>query len=121
MAEAKRIEQYLNSSGTGNMPRRSNSSARDPLSTRRENNQEDTASIDSDFPPTHGDGSSPPSPPKAPLRNNPVQLTGKAQVETSSPTKSLVVSVMRFMESLMLTLSERDEIRLARPESPLSS
>jgi len=59
--EAKRIEQYLNSSGTGNMPRRSNSSARDPLSTRRENNQEDTASIDSDFPPTHGDGSSPPS------------------------------------------------------------
>ncbi|KAH7412802.1 hypothetical protein BKA64DRAFT_659613 [Cadophora sp. MPI-SDFR-AT-0126] len=59
--EAKRIEQYLNSSGTGNIPRRSNSSARDPLSTRRENNQEDTASIDSDFPPTHGDGSSPPS------------------------------------------------------------
>ncbi|KAG4441409.1 Sorting nexin-41 [Cadophora sp. M221] len=59
--EAKRIEQYLNSSGTGNLPRRSNSSARDPLSTRRENAQEDTASIDSDFPPTHGDGSSPPS------------------------------------------------------------
>ncbi|OWO99047.1 hypothetical protein B2J93_6624 [Marssonina coronariae] len=61
--EAKRIEQYLNSSGTANLPRRSNSSARDrdPLSTRRENNQEDTASIDSDFPPTHGDGSSPPS------------------------------------------------------------
>lgn len=59
--EAKRIEQYLNSSGTANLPRRSNSSARDPLNTRRENNQEDTASIDSDFPPTHGDGSSPPS------------------------------------------------------------
>ncbi|CZT07347.1 related to Cvt pathway protein CVT20 [Rhynchosporium graminicola] len=60
--EAKRIEQYLNNSGTGNLPRRSNSSARDPLSTRRgENAQEDTASIDSDFPPTHDGGSSPPS------------------------------------------------------------
>lgn len=58
-SEAKRIEQYLSSSGTGNLPRRSNSSARDPPSHRRENNQEDTASIDSDFPPTHGDA--PPS------------------------------------------------------------
>jgi hypothetical protein len=61
-SEAKRIETYLSSSGTGNMPRRSNSSARDsPNSSRRENNQDDTASIDSDFPPTHGDSSSTPS------------------------------------------------------------
>lgn len=54
-SEAKRIEQYLSSSGTGNLPRRSTSSARDPPFSRRENSQEDTASIDSDFPPTHGD------------------------------------------------------------------
>ena len=54
-SEAQRIEQYLSSSGTGNLPRRSTSSARDPPFQRRENNQEDTASIDSDFPPTHGD------------------------------------------------------------------
>lgn len=60
-SEAKRIDQYLSSSGTANSPRRSNSSARDPPLSRRENNQEDTASIDSDFPPTHGDGGSPPS------------------------------------------------------------
>lgn len=60
-SEAKRIEQYLSSSGTGNLPRRSTSSARDPPLHRRENSQEDTASIDSDFPPTHGDGSGPPS------------------------------------------------------------
>lgn len=53
--EAKRIEQYLTSSGTGNLPRRSNSSARESPLSRRENTQEDTASIDSDFPPTHGD------------------------------------------------------------------
>ena len=61
-SEAKRIEQYLSSSGTGNLPRRSNSSARSPpLPGRESNSQEDTASIDSDFPPTHGDGTSPPS------------------------------------------------------------
>jgi hypothetical protein len=60
-SEAKRIEQYLSSSGTGVMPRRSNSSAREVPYSRKENSQEDTASIDSDFPPTHGDASSPPS------------------------------------------------------------
>lgn len=58
-AEAQRIEQYL--SGSGTQPRRSISSAHEPQHARRESNQEDTASIDSDFPPTHGDGSSPPS------------------------------------------------------------
>lgn len=60
-SEAKRIEQYLSNSGTANLPRRSTSSAREPLFARRENNQEDTASIDSDFPPTHGDAPSTPS------------------------------------------------------------
>lgn len=60
-SEARRIEQYLSSSGTNNSPRRSTSSARDPPLSRRENNQEDTASIDSDFPPTHGDSSNTPS------------------------------------------------------------
>ncbi|KAF4628056.1 hypothetical protein G7Y89_g10099 [Cudoniella acicularis] len=60
-SEAKRIEQYLNNSGTSNLPRRSTSSARDPPRSRRESSQEDTASIDSDFPPTHGDSSSTPS------------------------------------------------------------
>ncbi|KAF7892139.1 hypothetical protein EAF00_008441 [Botryotinia globosa] len=54
-AEAKRIDQYLTNSGTGNVPRRSNSSAREPPHVRRESPHDDTASIDSDFPPTHGD------------------------------------------------------------------
>lgn len=61
-AEAQRIEQYLNGSGAQSAPRRSTSSARDPpAASRREGGHDDTASIDSDFPPTHGDGSSPPS------------------------------------------------------------
>jgi hypothetical protein len=56
--EAQRIEQYLSSSGTQYAPRRSNSSGREPT---RPSSQEDTASIDSDFPPTHGDAPSTPS------------------------------------------------------------
>lgn len=61
-SEAKRIEHYLNSSGANSVPRRSNSSARDsPQQNRRDTPQEDTASIDSDFPPTHGETSSTPS------------------------------------------------------------
>jgi len=70
-SEAKRIEQYLSSSGTGSIPRRSTSSARDPPPQRRENSQEDTASIDSDFPPTHGD--------------TPSAAQGAPQIEDQSP------------------------------------
>ncbi|KAI9702428.1 MAG: Sorting nexin, cytoplasm-to-vacuole targeting pathway/endosomal sorting [Candelina mexicana] len=67
--EAKRIEQYLSSTGApSDPPRRTTSSASArsrsdaPAHTRRDGSNEDTASIDSDFPPTHGDApSSPPS------------------------------------------------------------
>lgn len=55
-SEARRIDQYLSTS-TAALPRRS----LDRASQRRDNAQEDTASIDSDFPPTHGDHGSPPS------------------------------------------------------------
>lgn len=78
--EAKRIEQYLNSSGTANVPRRSNSSGRDTYHARRENNQEDTASIDSDFPPTHDGGSSPPSA----TQGAPEEATNAAHRKSSS-------------------------------------
>jgi len=74
-SEAKRIEQYLNTSGAGT-PRRSTSSARESsYNNRRENPQEDTASIDSDFPPTHGDISSTPS-----------AAQGAPQIEEASPS-----------------------------------
>lgn len=61
-AEARRIEQYLSNSQQLSPPKRS-TSLREPSSQyRREPGQEDTESIDSDFPPTHGD---PPSAPSA--------------------------------------------------------
>ena len=75
--EAKRIEQYL--SGTGapsGTPKRSTSSAsarsaRSDISgtPRNDGTHEDTASIDSDFPPTHGEG--PPSASHGPSESEP--------------------------------------------------
>lgn len=59
-AEARRIDQYLSSSQQIQPPRRS-SSMREAPTHRRDGSGEDTASIDSDFPPTHGDFSSAPS------------------------------------------------------------
>lgn len=56
-AEAQRIEQYISNGGRPNNVRRSMSSGREPYANR-DTIQEDTASIDSDFPPTH-DGSGP--------------------------------------------------------------
>ncbi|KAH6654495.1 sorting nexin-41 [Truncatella angustata] len=66
-AEARRIEQYLSSSQqiSGNShhqpPRRSSSMRETSTQHYREGSGEDTASFDSDFPPTHGDFSSAPS------------------------------------------------------------
>lgn len=59
-SEARRIEQYLSGSQQIQPPRRSTSS-RERHTHRRDGSNEDTASIDSDFPPTHGDLSSAPS------------------------------------------------------------
>ncbi|KAI5863096.1 hypothetical protein GGS23DRAFT_52653 [Durotheca rogersii] len=66
-AEAKRIDQYLsNSQQIGGSypvhpPRRSSSMRETSTQHHKEGSGEDTASIDSDFPPTHGDVSSVPS------------------------------------------------------------
>lgn len=67
-SESKRIEQYLSSTGAPSAPSRSTSSASarnvsdSSIRGRKDPNHEETASIDSDFPPTHADiPSSPPS------------------------------------------------------------
>lgn len=60
--EAKRIEQYLNNTGVpSDAPKRSTSSGSQRGGQGRPRREEDTASIDSDFPPTHGDGHPQPS------------------------------------------------------------
>lgn len=75
--EAKRIEQYLSSTGAPSAtPKRSTSSASArsarsdvPTNARQEGSHDDSGSIDSDFPPTHGDG--PPSPSHGPSESEP--------------------------------------------------
>lgn len=73
--EAKRIDAYLASSTTfSSPPRRSLSNASDRQPPPRTEGHEETESVDSDFPPTHGDPASsppsatqgPPPPPSAP-------------------------------------------------------
>ncbi|KAI9762968.1 MAG: Sorting nexin, cytoplasm-to-vacuole targeting pathway/endosomal sorting [Chaenotheca gracillima] len=73
--EASRIEQYLSSTSAPNSPPKRSASARSSTSEprqiqhRRDANEE-TASIDSDFPPTHGEApSSPPAAPQGTARN----------------------------------------------------
>lgn len=60
-AETRRLDQYLSSSQQIQPPRRSTSNREPAGHHRRDGSGEDTASIDSDFPPTHGDFSSAPS------------------------------------------------------------
>lgn len=60
-AEARRIDQYLSSSQQLPPPRRSTSTRDHQSQHRRDGSNDETASIDSDFPPTHGDFSSAPS------------------------------------------------------------
>lgn len=78
--EANRMEQYLNSSSGPNVPRRSLSTS--SSGTARETPGEDNASIDSDFPPTQGDG---PSSPSAPQGTPKGQENGPGS--TTSPAK----------------------------------
>lgn len=54
-AEARRIEQYLSGSQQSTPPPKRSTSLKEPSPSRRRDGQEDTESIDSDFPPTHGD------------------------------------------------------------------
>lgn len=61
-AEARRIENYLSGSQQISPPPKRSTSLKEPSSQyRRDGGSEDTESIDSDFPPTHGDFPTTPS------------------------------------------------------------
>jgi sorting nexin-41/42 len=62
--EAKRIDAYLASSTTLSPPQRSTSNASNKSTGSQRGGTEETESVDSDFPPTHGE--TPSSPPTAP-------------------------------------------------------
>ena len=77
--EARRIEQYLTTTGAPSAPPKRSISSASARSTRseasvgmrQEGGTEDTASIDSDFPPMHGEGQSTPSASQGPQGQDP--------------------------------------------------
>jgi sorting nexin-41/42 len=82
-AETRRLDQYLSSSQQIQPPRRSVSTREPPTQHKRDGSGgEDTASIDSDFPPTHGDFSSAPS----------AKIGAPERASGSSPTHKKVPS-----------------------------
>jgi len=81
-AETRRLDQYLSGSQQIQPPRRSASARESPTQHRRDGSGEDTASIDSDFPPTHGDLSSAPS----------AKIGAPERVSGSSPTHKKAAS-----------------------------
>ncbi|OJJ47296.1 hypothetical protein ASPZODRAFT_132284 [Penicilliopsis zonata CBS 506.65] len=93
--EAKRIEQYLNRTSppsASSMPRRSlstssrASSGGDNEAAARPGSAEDTASIDSDFPPTHGESIAAPAPASSQRRIESLAGSGSSHRKTSSGT-----------------------------------
>ncbi|KAF2497557.1 hypothetical protein BU16DRAFT_525204 [Lophium mytilinum] len=74
--EARRLEEHLTAQGSPPGPRRSISSASQRASTDRPRREEDTASIDSDFPPTHGEVQPPSASQGAPAHSAPSSPTG---------------------------------------------
>ncbi|RYO75430.1 hypothetical protein DL766_010016 [Monosporascus sp. MC13-8B] len=94
-AEAQRIEQYLTSSqqigATQRVspPKRSSSMRENSTQHHREGSGEDTASIDSDFPPTHGDFSAAPSARVGAPERSPPPPTHKKAPSTNSITNKI--------------------------------
>ncbi|KIX96939.1 uncharacterized protein Z520_07053 [Fonsecaea multimorphosa CBS 102226] len=90
-SEAKRIDAYLAGSTTlASPPRRStsNASARGPPE-RRDGQHEETESVDSDFPPTHGE---PPSSPPSAAQGQPQQNPTSPTSHKKSPSGNFVTN-----------------------------
>jgi hypothetical protein len=87
--EARRLEEHLHAQGNPPGPRRSISSASQRTSVDRPRREEDTASIDSDFPPTHGEHQVPSASQGAPAQSAPSSPTGSHK---KSPSGNFVTT-----------------------------
>lgn len=90
--EAQRLEQHLNDVGGHSGPagpRRSVSSGSQRNSQEKQRREEDTASIDSDFPPTHGDAQPPSASQGIPAPSDPTSSPGSHK---KSPSGNFVTS-----------------------------
>lgn len=108
-AEARRIEQYLSSSQQISPPPKRSASLREPPTQhRRDGSQEDTESIDSDFPPTHGDFPSvPPSVNQGVPERSAPSITHRKMPSTNSITNKIFGPIRHAVQGVVDVDPER--------------
>ncbi|KAL6832639.1 hypothetical protein V8C40DRAFT_235511 [Trichoderma camerunense] len=107
-AEARRIEQYLsNSQQISPPPKRSASMREPPTQHRRDGSQEDTESIDSDFPPTHGDFPSVPPSASQGLPERSASNTHRKMPSTNSITNKIFGPIRHAVQGVVDVDPER--------------
>lgn len=115
-AEAKRLEEHLSSGGRPNPARQRSTSNSSTRSTERRP-EEDTASIDSDFPPTHGEQPVPSSAQGAPEPSSPNSSPHKKSASGNFVTSRLfgpISHAFRGMADVDPERSRRDQIGKTR-------
>ncbi|KAF2003119.1 hypothetical protein P154DRAFT_487503 [Amniculicola lignicola CBS 123094] len=85
-AEAKRLSEHLSGSGYPSTPARNRSTSNSSQRSQERRPEEDTASIDSDFPPTHGEAPHPSSSQGAP------EPTSSSNTHKKSPSGNFVTT-----------------------------
>lgn len=107
-AEARRIEQYLSSSQQASPPPRRSASIRETASPyRRDGGQEDTESIDSDFPPTHGDLPSPPPSASQGLPERSASMSHRKMPSSNSITNKIFGPIRHAVQGVVDVDPER--------------
>ncbi|KAJ6446379.1 sorting nexin-41 [Purpureocillium lavendulum] len=107
-AEARRIEQYLSSSQQISPPPKRSTSLKEPATQhRREGGQEDTESIDSDFPPTHGDFSPPPPSASQGLPERSASVTHRKMPSGNSITNKIFGPIRHAVQGVVDVDPER--------------
>ncbi|PNY24738.1 Sorting nexin-41 [Tolypocladium capitatum] len=107
-AEARRIEQYLSSSQQMSPPPKRSASLKEPASHyRRDGGQEDTESIDSDFPPTHGDFPSPPPSASQGLPERSVSVSHRKMPSGNSITNKIFGPIRHAVQGVVDVDPER--------------
>lgn len=107
-AEARRIEQYLSSSQQISPPPKRSASMREPPTQhRRDGSQEDTESIDSDFPPTHGDFPSVPPSASQGLPERSASNTHRKMPSTNSITNKIFGPIRHAVQGVVDVDPER--------------
>ncbi|PHH91381.1 hypothetical protein CDD83_689 [Cordyceps sp. RAO-2017] len=107
-SEARRIEQYLSSSQQISPPPKRSTSLKEPTSHhRRDAGQEDTESIDSDFPTAHGEFPSPPPSASQGLPERSVSVSHRKMPSGNSITNKIFGPIRHAVQGVVDVDPER--------------